>query len=154
MVLDAVALHIERHVGLMQKVIRKVLLDHVALVSKTHDELVDAERRVQFHDVPEDRLRADFQHGLRPAARFLGDARALAAGENDAFHTPRLLRARYCAICASENLTMSSPAACARYQSAVHATDSAIPRQGRHPGVPSASPDDNVKARASSGCGP
>ena len=47
---------------------------------------------------------------------------------------------------------MSSPAACARYQSAVHASDSAIPRLGRHPRARSASLDDNVRACASGGC--
>src|SRR5277367_4622380 len=47
---------------------------------------------------------------------------------------------------------MSSPAACDRYQSAVHATDSAIPSLERHPRERSASAEDNVRACASEGC--
>ena len=70
-----------------------------------------AERRIEFHDVPKDRVRADLHHRLRTGARLLGNARALAAGENDALHRIALGSARNCAICASENLNMSSPAA-------------------------------------------
>ena len=57
-----------------------------------------------------------------------------------------------CEICASENLNMSSPAACDRYQSAVHASDSPMPRLGRQPSARSASPEDRVRACASGGC--
>src|SRR3974390_1656510 len=47
---------------------------------------------------------------------------------------------------------MFSPAAYARYQSAVHAKDSLTSSRGRHPSDFCASADDNVSVAASSGC--
>jgi len=38
------------------------------------------------------------------------DPGALAAGENHALHGDRVVNSRYCAICASENSRMFSPA--------------------------------------------
>ena len=94
----------------MQEIIREIFLDDVALVAEADDELRDAEGRVELHDVPEDGLRADLHHGLRARVRFLGDARALAAGENHALHAERFINSPYRAICCSENAAMFSPA--------------------------------------------
>ena len=53
MILDTVLRHVEGDVRLMQKIVREIFLDHVALVTKAYDELRYAECCVQLHDVPE-----------------------------------------------------------------------------------------------------
>ena len=68
-----VLLHVEGDVGHVQEVVGEVLLDHVALVATADHEIVDAVRRVELHDVPEDRLAADLDHGLRFQMGLLGD---------------------------------------------------------------------------------
>src|SRR5262249_45203470 len=48
-----VCFEVERHVRAMQRVVCEVFLNHVALIAEADDEVVDAEVRVGFHDVPE-----------------------------------------------------------------------------------------------------
>ena len=60
----------------------------------------------------------------------------------------------YCAICASEYFVMFSPAACARYQSAVQASDSPTDNRGCQPKVFCAKAEDSVRALASLRCVP
>jgi len=43
-IFDAILAHVESDIGLMQKIIREVFLDHVALIAKADDELVHCER--------------------------------------------------------------------------------------------------------------
>src|SRR5690606_8709965 len=52
----AVVDHVEGYVGGMQEIVREILLDDVTLVAQANDEVVDAMRRVDLHDVPENRL--------------------------------------------------------------------------------------------------
>src|SRR6185503_4052524 len=78
--------HVEGDVRHMQEVVREILLDDVALVATADHEVVGAVRRVDLHDVPEDRAAADLDHRLRPQIALLGDPRAEPAGENDDFH--------------------------------------------------------------------
>ena len=85
MVDDLVLLGIDRDVGIVQEVVGEILLDHIALVAEADHEVVDAVVAVGLHDVPEDRPPADFDHRLGAQMRFLGDARAHAAGKNDGF---------------------------------------------------------------------
>ena len=80
--------HVERDVRHVQEVVGEVLLDDVALVAAADDEVVDAVRRVDLHDVPEDRLAADLDHRLRLQIALFGDPRAEPAGENDGLHGP------------------------------------------------------------------
>src|SRR6185437_8243408 len=68
-----------------QKVIHEILFDHVALVTKADDEILDAMVTVDFHDVPDDRPAADLDHRLGPQRAFFRDAAAEPAGEDDAF---------------------------------------------------------------------
>ena len=49
----------------MQKIIGKILFDHVALVTATNDEVIHAMRGIDLHDVPQNRTPTDFNHGLR-----------------------------------------------------------------------------------------
>ena len=71
-----VVLHVEGHVRHVQEVVGEILLDHIALVAQADDEIVDAVGGVDFHDVPDDRLAADFDHGLGLQVGFLADAGA------------------------------------------------------------------------------
>lgn len=64
----------------------KVFLDDVALVAEAYDEIVYAVRRVDFHDVPNDRLAADFDHGFRFGDGFFGEAGSESSGKYDCFH--------------------------------------------------------------------
>lgn len=70
----------------MEEVVGEVLLDHVAPVPAADHEVVDPVRRVQLHDVPEDRPAADLDHRLGAGAGLLADASAQAAGEDDRLH--------------------------------------------------------------------
>ena len=78
--------HVECHVRHVQKIVREILLDHVALVAAADHEVVDAVRGVELHDVPEDRPAADLHHRLGLEVGFLGESRAKSAGEDDSFH--------------------------------------------------------------------
>ena len=77
---------LQRHVAAMPLVIIEVLLDHLALVAKAEDEFLEPVVGVEFHNMPEDRARSDRHHGLRSEFRFLAQARAQSAAENDDFH--------------------------------------------------------------------
>jgi hypothetical protein len=70
----------------MQKVVGEKLLDHVALVAKANNEVVDSKRRVDFHDVPEDWPPANFDHRLRSKRGFLTQTAAESSSQNDCFH--------------------------------------------------------------------
>jgi hypothetical protein len=41
---------------------------------------------IHFHDMPEDRLPADWHHGFRAKLRFLPKSRAFTTAKNDYFH--------------------------------------------------------------------
>jgi hypothetical protein len=83
---DLVVAKIEGDIGLMQKVIREVLLDHIALVTKANDEVGYAVVRVCLHDMPKDRSSADLDHRLRPNDRLFGQSRTKSAGKDDCLH--------------------------------------------------------------------
>jgi len=61
----------------------KVFLQLSALVAARYKKLLEAVIRVYGHDVPDQWLAADLDHGLRPRAALFGDARTLAACEDD-----------------------------------------------------------------------
>jgi hypothetical protein len=52
-------------------------------IAKADDEVVEAEVAVDLHDVPDDRLAADFDHGLGPHHGFLGNPGSETTGQND-----------------------------------------------------------------------
>ena len=56
--------HVEGDIGHMQKVIGKVLLDHVTLVAQTNDEVVYTMVSINLEDMPKYWHAADFDHGL------------------------------------------------------------------------------------------
>jgi hypothetical protein len=48
----------------VQEVVGEVLLDDIALVTTADDKLVHAMARIELHDMPQNRLTADLDHGL------------------------------------------------------------------------------------------
>ena len=71
---------IERDIGVMQKVIGEVILDYVASITAAEHEVVKPVRGINFHDVPENRLVADFDHRLWLNGTFFADAGAKPTG--------------------------------------------------------------------------
>ena len=55
---------VEGHVASVQEVVLEVLLDHVLPVPRANHEVVEAEVGVALHDVPQDGVPTDFDHGL------------------------------------------------------------------------------------------
>ena len=62
---------VDCEVGAIGLVIHEVVFDDVALVSKTHDEFLQAVCCIHFHDVPQDRPVADHHHRFRFDVAFL-----------------------------------------------------------------------------------
>ncbi len=85
--------HVEGDIRHVQEVVGKVFLDQIALVAAADDELIHTMGGIELHDVPEDRLATDLDHGLGLEVGFLGDAGTEATGEDDGFHSLRLLKA-------------------------------------------------------------
>src|ERR1700722_979020 len=50
---------IEGHIGGIEKVVGEKFLDHIALVPKTNDEVIDSKGGANFHDVPQDGFSAN-----------------------------------------------------------------------------------------------
>jgi len=84
--LHAVRAQVEGDIGHVQEIVSEILLDQVALVAAADDEVVDAVGGVELHDMPEDGLAADLDHGLGSEIGFFGEPGAEAAGEDDCFH--------------------------------------------------------------------
>ena len=57
-----VLFHVEGDIGFVEEVVCEVLFDDIAFVSKEDNEVIVAVGRVDFHDVPENRLAVDFDH--------------------------------------------------------------------------------------------
>ena len=70
----------------MQKVIGEILFYHPALVAQTHNKLGMPIGGIAFHNVPENGLAANFNHGLGPERRFFGNAGTATAGKENNFH--------------------------------------------------------------------
>ena len=78
--------HVEGDIRHVQEVIGEVLLDHVAAIAQADDEILDAVRKIDLHDVPKNRLAADLHHRLWPRNGFFSEAGAHAPGEYHGFH--------------------------------------------------------------------
>ena len=64
----------------MQEVVCKVFFDDIALVAAANDEVIDAMMGVNLHDVPQDGLAPDLDHGLGLDVGFFAYARTQTAG--------------------------------------------------------------------------
>src|SRR5215469_12167715 len=78
--LHSIRLHVECHVRHMQEIVRKVFLDHVALVSATNNEVVDPMVGIQLQDMPQNRAAADLNHRFGADGSLLTEARSKSAG--------------------------------------------------------------------------
>ena len=59
-----VLLHVEGNIGFVEEVVCEVLFDDISFVAKKDNEVVVSVGRVDFHDVPENRLAVDLHHRL------------------------------------------------------------------------------------------
>ena len=84
--LHAILSDVKGNVGHVHKVIGEKLFDDVALIAKTHDEIVKAIPAIDLHDVPQDWAPADFHHGLRAHLSFFGKPGSHSACQNYDFH--------------------------------------------------------------------
>lgn len=78
---------VERHIARTQEVIGEPLLDHMLLVARAHDKLIEAIVRKHFHDMPEDGHSADLNHWFRPLHALLCNARSRTTRQQYDFHT-------------------------------------------------------------------
>src|ERR1043166_960363 len=83
---DVVPPQIERHIRAPQTVAGEILLDEDPLVPAADDEVVDAVRIEDLHDVPQDRVLADLDHRLRPHLRLFGQPGPEAPRQDDRLH--------------------------------------------------------------------
>lgn len=127
--LHAVGAQVEGHVGHVQVVVGEVFLDDVALVATADDEVLDAMGGVELHDVPEDRLAADLDHGLGLEVGFLGKSGAETAGEDDGFHGCNSSKLRRSVLGRSFQLVAHSARSYKRWSSMNHT--GVIGRSGR-----------------------
>src|SRR5262245_53854241 len=149
---------VARHVGELQEEV----LHHLGLVAERHHELLEPVRGVELHDVPENRVLADQNHGLGDGDRLLGQPGAEAAGEDDDLHAlprnairplaGRCSRSENASICRHVTAPMSSPFQNAWYQSAVQVTASSNESNGRQPRSERARVASRVSCDASCGC--
>ena len=67
----AVVADVEGDIGHVQKVIRKILFDHIAFEPTANHKVIHTIMRIDLHDVPQNRFAADLNHRLRFQVRFL-----------------------------------------------------------------------------------
>ena len=84
--LDGVGREVDRQVVGAVEELEEVFLDEVALVAAADHEVVQAMRRIDLHDVPEHRHRADFHQRLGDDSGLLAQARSVAAGKDNDLH--------------------------------------------------------------------
>ena len=72
--LSFVVLEVKCDIRHMKRIIRKVFFHHIPLIAAADNKFIDAVRRITLHDVPEDRLAANFYHWLWFQHRLLRQA--------------------------------------------------------------------------------
>ena len=87
MYFERIRSQVDADVGGVEKVVREILFDHVAFVTKADDEIVHAMGRIQLHDVPQHGHAANLDHWFRPDGSLLAKPGTKSAGENDRFHS-------------------------------------------------------------------
>ena len=71
--LHVIGAHVEGDIAIVQEIIGKIFLDHVALVATADHKIVDAMVGIDLHDVPQHRQPADLHHRLGPQVGFFTD---------------------------------------------------------------------------------
>jgi hypothetical protein len=82
----AIVLHVECHIGHVQKIVGKIFLDHEAFVSAADDKIIQSISGIYFHDVPQNRFTANLDHGLWPAVGFFGEPSPHTTRKDNYFH--------------------------------------------------------------------
>jgi hypothetical protein len=70
--LHVVEIHVEGYVTGVEKIISKILLDHITFIATADHELVDAVMAVGFKNMPENRFSTHLHHWLGFEMGFLG----------------------------------------------------------------------------------
>lgn len=70
----------------MQKIVGEVFLYDIALVPAANHKIVNAVMRISLHDMPQDRLTSDLDHGFGANRSFLTNSRSQASGKDNCFH--------------------------------------------------------------------
>ena len=78
----------------MQKIVSKIFLNHIALITTANHKFIDAMGAKNLEDVPEDWPATDLHHRLGLEAGFFADAGAETTGKNDGFHNKNVLLER------------------------------------------------------------
>jgi len=63
--LKTIMRNINRHIRRVKKIVSKILFYDITLVTKAHNEVIDAMTAIHFHDVPKYRALTDIDHGFR-----------------------------------------------------------------------------------------
>lgn len=87
--------HVKSDIRHVQKVVGKVFLDQIALITEANHEVIDAMAGVDFHDVPENRLSADIHHGFGASSSLLGKAGAKSTRQYHGLHNFRFAFMKY-----------------------------------------------------------
>jgi hypothetical protein len=82
---------VEGNVRVVHIIIGKILLDDIPLVAAADHKVMKAEAGIDFHNMPQNGLLANADHGLRLQMALLADASAQAASQNHYFHRNALL---------------------------------------------------------------
>lgn len=77
---------IKRNIAVMQKIIRKPLLNNMLLVSCTNHKLVKSIKRIFLHYMPQYRFTTNFNHRLRFKLAFFRNSRSKPTSQNNYFH--------------------------------------------------------------------
>lgn len=70
----------------MEVIVSKIFFNDVPLIAAADYEIMEAKARIVFHDMPQNGLPTNFDHGLWLEVAFLTDAGPKAAGQNHDFH--------------------------------------------------------------------
>src|SRR5262249_25733250 len=84
--LHLIAAEVKCHVGSVQEIVGKVLFDHVSLVAKANNEIINAMVRVDLEDMPKDRFATNLDHWFGSGNRFLTQTSTEAPSKNYRLH--------------------------------------------------------------------
>ena len=90
---DPSGAHIDRDVSGERGIVRHPPLDVIALVAKSHDEIIESVMGVHLDDVPEDGLSTHLNHRLRLFDGLLREPAAEPTGQNRDLHPESSVRA-------------------------------------------------------------
>jgi hypothetical protein len=82
--------HIERNITHVKKVVGKVLFDHISFEAEANHEFIIPVMRVDLHDMPEDGLASDLDHGFGSHDRLFADSCSQAPCQDYHLHAVHL----------------------------------------------------------------